>query len=230
MIALVSFQHDLIITRNEADFLGLSYTESDRFGTGCNYNTRLQPMSKNDYYTDELFSVDTNGEIKYYTDQTMSKEVTNSYRYNKVEDKDWVIVNQNNNMVELEKFALNCKYPYTISKCVKSEQPTMHNLSMMLSQIEEKFSYIDKQLDLFNNQQFNQKVNVHVGGGLIVTYNDLKLMEDSCTDTLQSELNNGWRIIAVCVQPNNRRPDYILGRYNSELEVYGKTKAGRNGD
>jgi hypothetical protein len=230
MIALVSFQHDLIITRDEADFLGLSYTESDRFGTGCNYSTRLQPMSKNDYYTDELFSVETDGTIKYYTDQTMSKEVTNSYRYNRVEDKDWVIVNQNNNMVELERFALNCKHQYTISKCVKSEQPTMHNLSIMLNQIEEKFSYIDKQLDLFSNQQFNQKVNVHVGGGLIVTYNDLKLMEDSCTDALQSELNNGWRIIAVCVQPNNRRPDYILGRYNSELEVYGKTRAGRKGD
>ena len=44
----------------------------------------------------------------------------------------------------------------------------------------------------------NQKCDVHVGGGLIATYNDLMLKEDSCTDELQTELNNGWRIIAVC--------------------------------
>ena len=37
------------------------------------------------------------------------------------------------------------------------------------------------------------------------------LMEDACTNALQENLDNGWRIIAVCPQPQ-RRPDYILGR------------------
>jgi len=56
---------------------------------------------------------------------------------------------------------------------------------------------------------------------------DLCLKENCCTDALQTELNNGWRIIAVCVQPNQRRPDYVLGRYNPELEVTNKDSAER---
>lgn len=43
----------------------------------------------------------------------------------------------------------------------------------------------------------------------------------------ESELNNGWRIIAVCIQPDGRRPDYVLGRYNPELDTYRKNSAER---
>ena len=53
------------------------------------------------------------------------------------------------------------------------------------------------------------------------------MKEDVCTDVLQQELNNGWRIIAICVQADQRRPDYILGRYNASLEVIDKPDAGR---
>lgn len=34
-------------------------------------------------------------------------------------------------------------------------------------------------------------------------------------------------MIAVCVQPDKRRPDYILGRYNPQLDVTEKTRADR---
>ncbi|PTX14412.1 hypothetical protein C8N40_11177 [Pontibacter mucosus] len=61
---------------------------------------------------------------------------------------------------------------------------------------------------------FNEKCQVHIGGNMLLNINELMLKEDSCTDALQSELNNGWRIISVCVQPDGRRPDYVLGRYN----------------
>lgn len=33
-----------------------------------------------------------------------------------------------------------------------------------------------------------------------------------CTDVLQVHLDQGWRILAVCPQEGNRRPDYVLGR------------------
>ena len=36
--------------------------------------------------------------------------------------------------------------------------------------------------------------------------------EDCCTDQLQSRLDDGWRIIAVCPPNGDRRPTYILGR------------------
>ena len=42
----------------------------------------------------------------------------------------------------------------------------------------------------------------------------LLLLSDACTDELQGALRDGWRIIAVCPQPSQRRPDYVLGRYN----------------
>ena len=57
------------------------------------------------------------------------------------------------------------------------------------------------------------------GGGLIATFNEIGLRENACSDVLSIALNDGWRIIAVCVQPDQRRPDYILGRYNPTLDV-----------
>jgi hypothetical protein len=40
----------------------------------------------------------------------------------------------------------------------------------------------------------------------------VQVLEDACTDRLQLELDDGWRILAVCPPNSQRRPDYILGR------------------
>lgn len=218
MIALVSFEKNLVITEDEAKFLKLNYTTHERFGKSQSYGKQIEPMAEGNYYVDELFQWEVEGVVKYYKDESMQKEISEYYRYDRLEEKNWVCVGRENNLVDLEHFAINCRFPYTITKCIRTEEPTVQNLSVMLNNIEEKFREIDKSLDIFSSQQLNQKVNVHVGGGLIVTYNDLKLVEDSCTDILQNELNEGWRIIAVCVQPDQRRPDYILGRYNPEKD------------
>ena len=42
--------------------------------------------------------------------------------------------------------------------------------------------------------------------------NEVDVMEDCCTDDLRRGIERGWRIIAVCYQKGNRRPDYVLGR------------------
>lgn len=60
---------------------------------------------------------------------------------------------------------------------------------------------------------YNERVNVHVPGLALLTYNKTMLLEDCCTDYLQEMLDDGWRIIAISPQPDQRRPDYILGRY-----------------
>ena len=60
---------------------------------------------------------------------------------------------------------------------------------------------------------YNQLVNVAVGGSTL-PIDVVKVVEDYCTDQLQKELDSGWRIVAACVQPNQRRPDYILGKTN----------------
>tara|TARA_R110000824_G_C15233132_1_gene679124 strand:- start:38918 stop:39460 length:543 start_codon:yes stop_codon:yes gene_type:complete len=76
------------------------------------------------------------------------------------------------------------------------------------------------------DQHMNNRVEVHMPGQALAMYNDTLLMEDSCTDALQNELANGWRIIAVCPQPDQRRPDYVLGRYNPNVGIDTEAKRG----
>lgn len=65
---------------------------------------------------------------------------------------------------------------------------------------------------------YNERCEVHVPNMALMTYNETMLLEDSCTDALQDRLDEGWRIIAACPQPQ-RRPDYIMGRYNPNRDV-----------
>lgn len=67
---------------------------------------------------------------------------------------------------------------------------------------------------------FNEHCEVHLPGNLLATYNETLLLEDACTDELQGALNSGWRMVAVCPQ-SQRRPDYILGRFNPNLAAPG---------
>lgn len=52
---------------------------------------------------------------------------------------------------------------------------------------------------------------VPVPGPQLLQINRLKLLQDCCTDELQGNLHDGWRLIAVCPQ-EARRPDYVLGK------------------
>lgn len=57
---------------------------------------------------------------------------------------------------------------------------------------------------------------VQPGNELLKIQNAIAV-ENICTDTLRTDyLEKGWMILAICPQPNQRRPDYILGRYNKE--------------
>lgn len=72
--------------------------------------------------------------------------------------------------------------------------------------------------------QFNEKVEVYTPGMGLMLFNNVMLLEDACSDALQTHIDEGWRIIAACPQPNQRRPDYILGRYDPtrDASVHGK--------
>lgn len=77
---------------------------------------------------------------------------------------------------------------------------------------------LEEKLSLFDvAQQFNTRVGVHISDLGLLNIKEVDVIEDSCTDVLQEWLNEGWRIIAVCPQPNKRRPDYIVGR-NERME------------
>lgn len=46
----------------------------------------------------------------------------------------------------------------------------------------------------------------------LLSIDEVTWMEDACTQELQAQLDDGWRLIAVCPPNGARRPDYILGR------------------
>lgn len=85
----------------------------------------------------------------------------------------------------------------------------MDALYQQTTAMAERFS---EQLTRMSANTFNQKCNVHSGSVSLQEYNQMLLLEDPCTDMVQRHLNDGWRIIAVCVQPDQRRPDYVLGK------------------
>jgi hypothetical protein len=60
----------------------------------------------------------------------------------------------------------------------------------------------------------NHTVNIQVAipNLLLFAVDEVMVLEDACTNNLQSYLDEGYRILAVCPPPAQRRPDYILGR------------------
>lgn len=68
---------------------------------------------------------------------------------------------------------------------------------------------------------FNEKTQSETPGLSLMSITQTKLLEDACTDSLQQTLADGWRILAICPQPQ-RRPDYVLGRqYLPEVALRG---------
>jgi hypothetical protein len=57
---------------------------------------------------------------------------------------------------------------------------------------------------------------VHLPGNELLKIVTTKVLTNCCTEDLDRELGLGWRIVAVCVQPGDRRPDYVMGRFVRE--------------
>lgn len=58
---------------------------------------------------------------------------------------------------------------------------------------------------------FNEKTNSEQPSINLMSVDETLLIADACTNEVQQRLDYGWRILAICPQPQ-RRPDYILGR------------------
>lgn len=102
----------------------------------------------------------------------------------------------------LAKLNLNVKLA-----AVETNAHTM--LVKMQDRIEELVEVVDKLPELYASAVI---VQMHVPDQTLLTYDEVTYLEDACTDNLQSFLNEGWRILAVCPPNAKRRPDYILGR------------------
>jgi len=61
-------------------------------------------------------------------------------------------------------------------------------------------------------QNFNARVNVHVPNLGLLLIDEVEVLTSECTHSLHDYLRDGWRILAICPQPDRRRPDYVIGR------------------
>jgi hypothetical protein len=78
----------------------------------------------------------------------------------------------------------------------------------------EKIENMEQKISEFSrDQQFNERCSVHVPGFSLMEVREVKHENYYCTDSLAEDLAEGWRILAICPQPDQRRPDYILGRW-----------------
>lgn len=68
------------------------------------------------------------------------------------------------------------------------------------------------------DNETHHHLHVAIPNFALLMINEVELLDDACTDALQSRLNDGWRILAVCPPACQRRPDYILGRQKKETD------------
>lgn len=78
--------------------------------------------------------------------------------------------------------------------------------------VEGLFSILADKIAAMPQASMNDRCGQQQPGNALLAIAETKLLENSCTDALQEELAAGWRIIAVQPQPDQRRPDYVLGR------------------
>jgi hypothetical protein len=97
--------------------------------------------------------------------------------------------------------------PFKIGKVFKSRSNFVGTL--------ERFKAIADKLEAMpftQEQQVNNKVDVHVPNLGLLLMDEVEVAYDFCTEALQDKIDDGWRILAICPQPDQRRPDYVLGR------------------
>lgn len=68
----------------------------------------------------------------------------------------------------------------------------------------------------YREAQYNEKVSVHIPGLAMMQLDTVNVLTNVCTDELQTWLDDGWRLLAICPQPDQRRPDYVLGRTGND--------------
>ena len=208
MISLIFFLNLKYLPLAEAERLKLSYTPTeDTAKVGYDYSDNLSINNTSYYY----YSSDLFSDGSFFKDKELTQKVEKYYVIKplseKEKEKNYVTLAETH-LVDLVKFIPECRYPFKVRKLIRSTSDLP--IQSILLELEEKTNRLQK-----------------ITGELMVTFNDLKLCTDICTDSLQEELNNGWRIIACCVQPNQRRSDYILGRFNPEkhcAEISAKRK------
>lgn len=108
------------------------------------------------------------------------------------------------------RFVVDVNYDFSLSHIndyIVESQTSM--VGMMKRQVE-TMNQIGKAM-MDSEQHFNKRCDTPVSDTFLHKVNQTTILYDSCTDVLQQHLHDGWRILSITPQPNQRRPDYVLG-------------------
>lgn len=94
-------------------------------------------------------------------------------------------------------------------------KPVKHNIFRKPG-TEDRLRKMEREMKLLRFQAHagDSVAQIHVPNIGLLMVNEVEVVEDICTNALQTYLDEGWRILAVCPSIDQRRPDYILGRHN----------------
>lgn len=108
-----------------------------------------------------------------------------------------------------ETYTANIHQLLAITNQFELEQTSPSHILQLSEQIDELIA----RMNLYSkDQQFNEACNVHITNVGLLTIQKVKIETNMCTDMIQDELDDGWKILAICPQPDQRRPDYVLGK------------------
>lgn len=116
-----------------------------------------------------------------------------------------------------DRFEVDVDYDFSMSDVNEQFESSHALLLKMLDKQSETMSRIGE--NMTTGQHFNNKCEAPVPDAFLFKVNQTMLVADACSDYLQQQIKDGWRILTICPQPNQRRPDYILGRIASDDEI-----------
>jgi len=120
-------------------------------------------------------------------------------------------------LVDLDAFMLNYPTLKIRVRGIPQRSSKINDFSNVIEQMNTIQNKMENALNSFDKSiEFNQKCDVHVSNLGLLHINQVGYAVDKCSEELQDILNRGWKIIACCIQPDQRRPDYILGKYNPD--------------
>ena len=188
------------------------------FNYGCDYIKVKTALPRINFIPEKKNS--THPDVKSYRDYNESeKDLNNIWENMDIKDAldkypNYITIENNdrNQVLTISEYEKVYNYCH-IKSIINTEVETIHNF-INYDVLVEKIS--NSLISKTGNNLFNNKLEIHQPNMPLFTYNNFIHLNDCCTEVLQEHIDKGYRVVAICPQPDQRRPDYILGIFIKE--------------
>ena len=162
-------------------------------------------------------------DVKSYSDYNELEKDLNSIwenmdikdALNKYPDSITIASNDRSQVLTISEYEKVYNYCH-IQSIINTEVETTHNF-INYDMLAEKIS--NSLISKTGSNLFNNKLEIHQPNMPLFTYNNFIHLNDCCTEVLQEHINEGYRVVAICPQPDQRRPAYILGKEEVKKKI-----------